>query len=313
MAIDLVLVFLIIGGLVALVILFIKKIPILRLTNPSEVGKFEQQKVRYTLAVNQLKRQLVKFKQSVMSLLSKNTRMKTIKEKTISHKLNELEEFLKKTIAEKTSPQKTMADFLAQAEEALGQEKYSEAEAAYLEVIKLDPQQLSAYQGLGEVYLEQRDFEAAREVYEFLLKHGRAATSSIGLARVASGQGRLEEARDEYIGALQLTSAAQPRLELAQILRQMGNYTETLKYLKEAKKIEPNNPKILDFYIEVSILNGQLIQARDGLEALKLANPENQKISEFARTIREFEQKQKSKKPKSRGRSKSFGLPTKGK
>jgi len=99
-------------------------------------------------------------------------------------------------------------------------------------------------------------------------------------------------------------------MELAQILCQMGDYTEALKYLKEAKKIEPQNPKILDFYIEVSILNGQLIQARDGLEALKQANPENQKIAEFARTIRELEQKQKAKKPSRKGRSTNFGLPT---
>ena len=310
MALDSILVFLIVGGIIALVVLVIRKIPILRITNPGEVGKFEQQQVRYQLVLNRLKRQLAKYKQRLVALWSKPVNSKITPEKSITHKLSELEEFLKKTIAERTSPQKTMADYLAQAEEATKQEKYNEAESAYLEVIRLDPHQLSAYQGLGEVYLDQRDFEAAREVYEFLLKHGRAATSSLGLARVASGQGRLEEARDEYIGALQLTSIAQPRMELAQILCQMGDYTEALKYLKEAKKIEPQNPKILDFYIEVSILNGQLIQARDGLEALKQANPENQKIAEFARTIRELEQKQKAKKPSRKGRSTNFGLPT---
>ena len=310
MALDSTLVFLIAGGIIALVVLVIRKIPILRITNPGEVGKFEQQQVRYQLVLNRLKRQLAKYKQRLVALWSKSGTSKITPEKSITHKLSELEEFLKKTIAERTSPQKTMADYLAQAEEATKQEKYNEAESAYLEVIRLDPHQLSAYQGLGEVYLDQRDFEAAREVYEFLLKHGRAATSSLGLARVASGQGRLEEARDEYIGALQLTSIAQPRMELAQILCQMGDYTEALKYLKEAKKIEPQNPKILDFYIEVSILNGQLIQARDGLEALKQANPENQKIAEFARTIRELEQKQKAKKPSRKGRSTNFGLPT---
>lgn len=313
MALDSILVFLIVGGIIALVVLVIRKIPILRITNPGEVGKFEQQQVRYQLVLNRLKRQLAKYKQRLVALWSKPVNSKITPEKSITHKLSELEEFLKKTIAERTSPQKTMADYLAQAEEATKQEKYNEAESAYLEVIRLDPHQLSAYQGLGEVYLDQRDFEAAREVYEFLLKHGRAATSSLGLARVASGQGRLEEARDEYIGALQLTSIAQPRMELAQILCQMGDYTEALKYLKEAKKIEPQNPKILDFYIEVSILNGQLNQAEEGLESLRQANPDNQKIAEFAREIRKLEQKQKPKTKRtvrSGNGSTSFGLPT---
>ncbi len=313
MGLDFILVFLIVVGLVALVALVIRKIPILRITNPSEVGKFEQQQVRQQLVLNRLKRHWQKNRQRLANLFYKSTGAVKKEDRSITEKLSELEDFLKETIAERTSPQRSLADYLQEAEEAFKTEDYEVAEEAFLEVLKIDPHQLSAYQGLGDVYLEQRDFEAAREVYEFLLKRGRAATSSLGLARVATGQGRLEEAREEYIGALQLTSTAQPRLELAQILREMGDYKEALKYLKEARKIEPQNPKILDFFIEVSILNGQPNQAREGLEALREANPENQKIAEFAREIRSLEQKQKpkpSRSGRSGGRSKSFGLPT---
>lgn len=313
MVIDFVLGVLIVVGLAALFALVIRKIPILRITNPSEVGKFEQQQVRQQLVLNRLKRNWLKIKQKTSSLFSKSTNKSESNNKSITEKLSELEDFLKQTIADRTSPERSLADYLQEAEEAIKNEDYEVAEEAYLEVLKIDPHQLSAYQGLGDVYLEQRDFEAAREVYEFLLKHGRAATSSLGLARVATGQGRLEEAREEYIGALQLTSTAQPRLELAQILRETGDYKESLKYLKEARKIEPQNPKILDFFIEVSILNGQPNQAREGLDALREANPENQKIAEFAREIRSLEQKQKpkpSRSGRSGGRGKSFGLPT---
>ena len=313
MAIDIVLGFLFIGGLAALIVLVVRKIPILRITNPAEVSKFGQQQVRQQLVANHLKRQLAGLMKRTAAVFTQSTQVVKTKKASLSGRFDEWEEKLKRTLSERTSPQRTIEDYMAQAQAALQQENYTAAEQAYLEVLRLNEHQLPAYQGLGEVYLEQRDFEAAREVYEFLLKRGRAASSSLGLARVASGQGRLEEARDEYLGALQLTTSAQPRLELAQILRELGDFTRALKYLKEAKKIEPQNPKILDFYIEVSILNGQLNQAEEGLESLRQANPDNQKIAEFAREIRDLEQKQKPKTKRtvrSGNGSTSFGLPT---
>lgn len=311
MLLDLILIFLIAVGLAGLVFLLIRKIPVLRLTNPAEVGKFEQEQLRHQLIFNRLKRQWRKLKDR-LRLLLKHPLKRRQENQSIIQKLGDWEEFLKRTLNEQSSPQRTLNDYLALADEALKNENWSAAEEAYLEVLKIDPHNWLAYQGLGEVYLEQRDFEAAREIYEFLLKRGRAAVSSLGLARVASGQGRLEEARAEYLGAIQLTTSAQPRLELAQILCELGDYQGALKYLKEARQIEPQNPKILDFYIEVSILNGQPAQAREGLEALKHANPENQKIAELARLIRELEQKQKFQKLKSRPRKRSttFGLST---
>lgn len=294
-----------------MLILLIRKIPVLRLTNPAEVHKFEQQQVRQQLIVSRLKRQLAGFWKNLRSLVvAKSARPPSQNQSAAPSKLIQWEEKITQALSEEISPSRTMADYLKQAEAALLKENYTEAENAYLEVLKMDPHYLPAYQGLGEVYLEQRDFEAAREVYEFLLKRGRAVASSLGLARVASGQGRLAEAREEYLSALQLTSAVQPRIELAQILREMGDFAGALKYAKEARKMEPSNPKILDFYIEVSILNGQPNQAHEGLEALRRANPENQKIAEFARAIRDLEQKQKLPKAKLSKRSTSFGLPT---
>ncbi len=309
MLINISLFFLIISGLAALLFLIIRKLPILRITNPSEVSKFEQQNVRLQLIANRLKRQFIKIRQRLFNRSNNNFHNAVNSTKSILHKLNELEDFLKQALDEKNSPQRTIADYLAEAEIALKKEDYEKAEKFYLEVIKLDKRQLSAYHGLGEVYLEQRDYESAREVYEFLLRHGRAAASSIGMARAATGQGRLEEARDEYINALQLTSVVQPRLELADIFRQLGDYNQAIKYLKEALKIEPQNPKILDFYIEVSILNGQPNEARRALESLKQANPDNQKIAEFAREIRILEDKQKPQKVLRKKRSTNFGLP----
>ncbi|MDP3985869.1 MAG: tetratricopeptide repeat protein [Candidatus Veblenbacteria bacterium] len=310
MALDAVLGLLFLGGLAGLIALVVRKLPVLRLTNPSEVVKFREQEVKQHLVAGRLKRQLVTLGRRVVAVFGSSSGRKRGTVRSLPQRLGELGEHLQQSILERTSPKRTMADYLRRAEEALAQEKYIPAEEAYLEVLRLDPHHLLAYQGLGEVYLEQRDFEAAREVYEYLLQQGRTATSSLGLARVASGQGRLEEARDEYLGAMQLTSLAQPRLELAHILCELGDAASALKYLKEARKIEPQNPKTLDFFIEVSILNGQSNLAQEGLAALREANPENQKIAEFARAIRELEHKTKPKRSKSSKGSTSFNLPT---
>ncbi|MBI5465773.1 MAG: tetratricopeptide repeat protein, partial [Candidatus Kerfeldbacteria bacterium] len=209
-----------------------------------------------------------------------------------------------------TSPQAETSELLEQASKAQVAGRLDEAEGKYLEVLRRDPHYLAAYQGLAEVYEEQRDYEEAREIYEYLLKRGGTSLSHLGLARVASGQGRLEEAQEEYLKTIdELPQAAQPHLELAGILRQLGRTAEALTQTAAARQLEPNNPKILDFYVELSILNGQPTEAQAALDVLREVNPANQKIPELAQEIRRLAQKLKPKRGRAQSRSQSFGQP----
>ena len=75
MAIDIVLGFLFIGGLAALIVLVVRKIPILRITNPAEVSKFGQQQVRQQLVANHLKRQLAGLMKRTAAVFTQSTQV----------------------------------------------------------------------------------------------------------------------------------------------------------------------------------------------------------------------------------------------
>ena len=275
------LLFLAVFGLAGLVW---RKLPVLKLTNPSQVAGAHAKEVKRQLVELRLKRQLVELGKWLRVKLS--PLLARVQNMNWGARWRALEASVSERLRARAPEVRTLEDFLAQADEQLSGGELAVAEQSYLEALRLEPHCLPAYQGLGDVYLEARDYEQAREVYEYLVRRGSAQVSALGLARVASGQGKLEEARGQYLASLSISTAVQPRLELARILRELGRLGEAIEQVKEARAFEPNNPKILDIFIELSILNGQPEQAQEALGVLRQVNPENNKIAGFVEAIR---------------------------
>lgn len=295
-----------------LVGLLLHKLPILKVIDVSQVDNLKQQQVKHELVDARLKRKLTKWSKNLKKHLTPLISWSRKIFAWFYSQADRWEKSIEHRIAVQTAPEKLAAEVLAKAQGLRLSGKLKEAENIYLQFISQHPDRLDAYEGLAEIYLDQRDYEEAREVYEYLANKGEVKESSLGLARVASGQGLLDEAKSQYLSSLTVTNAIQPHLELARIYNQLGNTAEALRHLDEARKLEPNNPKILDFYIELSIVNGQPIEAQAALDVLKEANPDNQKIAGFARTIRDLAQKLKIKKAISVNKVSSFGLTIKG-
>jgi tetratricopeptide (TPR) repeat protein len=297
-------------SLVGLIGLVWRKLPILKAIDTSQLSELKQKEVKRDLVEIRLKRKLAALtNNSVNRLLAAGSWLVSLV-KIVHGKINSLHQGWQSDLGHLTSPQVEISELLVEAAQLKAAGRGVEAEAKYLEVLRRDEHHLVAYQGLAEVYVEQRDYEEAREIYEYLLKKGGVDSSHLGLARVALGQGRLEEAQDEYLLTIsKIPQAIQPHLELANILRTLGRLTEALAQVAAARELEPNNPKILDFYVELSILNGQPTEAQAALDVLREVNPDNQKISEMAQDIRRLAQKLKPKRKAAAPRSRSFGQP----
>ncbi|MBU1167150.1 tetratricopeptide repeat protein [Patescibacteria group bacterium] len=63
-----------------------------------------------------------------------------------------------------------MVDLLEKAAKELGASKFKEAEKNYIEVIKLDPKNIRAFKGLGELYEKQKNFKDSIASYEEVIK-----------------------------------------------------------------------------------------------------------------------------------------------
>ena len=61
--------------------------------------------------------------------------------------------------------------------------------------------------------------------------------------------------------------------------------TLAIKNFKEALKLQPNNPKLLDLLLKISIMVKDKKIANSTLKLLKLADPENQKIQDLENEV----------------------------
>jgi tetratricopeptide (TPR) repeat protein len=143
---------------------------------------------------------------------------------------------------------------LVQAGDALlGEEKYSEAEKKYIAAVAIDPRSLSAYKGLVGIYTTLNDTEHA-------------------------------------IATLQFMEQLDPKDEttyrrLAELYCETDKAEEAMDAMEQALALAPNNPKNLDAFIEIAILNKLKYRAQSTLDKLKEVNPDNKKQEKYQEEI----------------------------
>lgn len=152
------------------------------------------------------------------------------------------------------------------------------AEQAFIKIIERDPTSREAYQNLGKLYIEQKKFREAQEVYEFLTRSNPAddaSWSKLGMAYF--NLGNFEGAAAAYREALQLVPDATKRLiNLSLCYEAQGQTAEAVKAAEQAVENAPGNAQYLfllgDFYIQ----NSQRDRAAETFELLLEIEPGNE-------------------------------------
>lgn len=154
------------------------------------------------------------------------------------------------------STENKIENLLKEAQDLINREFYEEAEKKYLEILSLEQKNIEAYRGLGNIYFLQKQYEEAKQTFNHILKLNKT---------------------DSFAN-----------FELAEVFAKTENYDEAILNLEKALKLEPNNPKYLDLLITISLIIKDKNLARQSLERLKEANPDNGKIEEFQAKIKEL-------------------------
>jgi len=66
----------------------------------------------------------------------------------------------------------------------------------------------------------------------------------------------------------------------------LGDKEKALSSLQKAQQLEPNNPKILDRILHVSILLGNKPLAEEAYDKIVRVNPENGKLEDYKKRIK---------------------------
>lgn len=158
---------------------------------------------------------------------------------------------------------------------------YDQAEERFITAIKIDPKSAVAYRGLADTYLGKNSVEEAKQTYEFLSKmHPEDDAVLVKLGEIAEEHGDTEEAIRYYQQAMLLNDSFSSRFyHLAELLLKVNQPEVAKEAIIQAVDLEPQNPKYLDFLIEIAIICGDKPLALKGYGELRAVNPENQKLS----------------------------------
>lgn len=214
-----------------------------------------------------------------------------------SEKLILLEEsyrrkLLGKPLTDVLARQQQKQNMLSEAEVLTEQEKYTEAEQVYLKLLSLEPTSIEAYEGLGTLYYRKRDYEEARQTFEHLAKlHGGGEAGYGGLGLVAAERGDLRAAASAYQHSLIINpKAVSVHYNFTKVYESMDNLPKAINHINLALSLEPENPRYLDYGINLAILQRDAVMAEQLVERLAATNPDNQKLPQYRQAIQDLDQ-----------------------
>lgn len=245
-------------ALVAVLILFARKIPQLRVLDVSTIREEREKQLKEKIILERFERLrkeklggVAKVATSLWTGLSKAGR------RLVQH-LYRVEQYYQRL----RQPSGVGADpnavkrLLEQAADFVRQDELIQAEKLYIEVISHHPKNVDAYEGLGNLYIRNRQHEQARETLKFALRLDAKNAS------VLMSLGQLEAAD--------------------------GQKKEALEHLRSAVNLRPKNPKYLDAYVEAALAIENKEDAKRGIGLLKEVNPDNQNIADFEARLKDL-------------------------
>ncbi len=183
-----------------------------------------------------------------------------------------------------------IAVMLKQAQSFIDEKEYVAAEEKALQAVRFEPRSVPAFELLGQLYTLTKEFGHAKEVYQYLIKlSGDADAIYQHLASTAVVEGASSDLTEETVQPVDLNrTVATYYLALAQIQLDLQDPDKAFTSIQEASRLEPNNPKVLDQYVEMSITLGRKQFAEDAVARIEGVNPENTKITEWRQRIAEL-------------------------
>lgn len=183
-----------------------------------------------------------------------------------------------------------LQELIDKAQADFASDKLDEAEKSFLSIIKLNPAELLAYEGLGKIYIKRQEWDAGRETFEYIAKNWPQHDQAFALlALIEDVTGHLDKAKNLYLHALSINNeAVEYHLNLAEVYISLDEKEKALSSLQKAQALEPNNPKVLDQLLQASILVGNKSLAQEVFDKIKKVNPEHGKLEELEEKIKQL-------------------------
>jgi len=289
---DILFIILIIVSIGYIIFIIIKKFPKLININVNNLPDFQNKKMKEEILKKRIINRFNKIKKGIKNISSPlNDDFKKYLKDSYS-KLKKIEQELKNKSVEKLDTKldksKLIEDIIIDSKQYISNQEYKKAETKLLDALDIDSYNQEVYRILADVYTKQKEYKQAKETLQYLLKltHNNDDAVFSSLGDLAKERGNLKEAEEEYLKSISLSSDNYLYfISLAEIYLELEEYNYALETAQRALVLSSNNPKILDFLINVSIIIQDKELSLKYLDKLNEVNPDNNKITEFNERI----------------------------
>ncbi|HLD28125.1 MAG TPA: hypothetical protein VJB67_00760 [Patescibacteria group bacterium] len=278
MFIAIVIIILIISVFLLFYLIF-QHLPDLKNLDVQSLGTQKQDEAKTKIIQAKLSRSSDKLKKRLGVLKAPSQKFILSKFQKIKSKVSALEAHYQADNSQDNDDKKSIEEIIKEVRELIGQQKHSEAEKKLIGVIGRDKDNVMAYELLGELYLENKSYDQAEEIYKYLIRLNLRAGRHVKSDTLA-------EVEISMLSSMKINPGVAIYYDdLAQVY-EIGDKNEQVIdcYLK-ASAIEPNNPKYLDKLVEFGIKVKDKGIARKTFHRLRKINPENAKLDDYQQAI----------------------------
>lgn len=165
---------------------------------------------------------------------------------------------------------------------AAAEPQHKTAEELYLETIKRDPNNKQAYEGLGRLYLQEKNYAEAVEIFEFLTKaepNRDIYWSNLGISLYSTKQYR--GASQAYEAALKINSKIPARwINLALCFEAIDEHQRALRAINKALELDLRNTNYLLLLADVYLKVSNRVRAEEVLTQILSLDPTNKQVRE---------------------------------
>jgi tetratricopeptide (TPR) repeat protein len=289
---DIILIIVIIISLALLIWQVVKKFPRLVNINVNSLPDIKIKRQKDEILKGRLQRSWLDFFGKLKGLAGPSQEKFNNVFKQYYLRLKNIEKDLKRRghakLSSSVDKSQAVEDMITEVKQYINNEEYQKAEDVLLDALSIDQHNIEAYKILAEVYRYRKEYDQAKETLEYLLKltHDDDAAVYSSLADLAHQRGNLKQAEDDYQKSISISDDNYLHfLSLAEVYLDLDEQTKALETAQRAQVLAPNNPKVLDFLINISIIMQDKELALQYINKLKEVNPENNKISEFIEQV----------------------------
>jgi tetratricopeptide (TPR) repeat protein len=150
-------------------------------------------------------------------------------------------------------------------------------EDLYLEAIKKNPHDREAYEALGRLYLQNKNYSDAVQTYDYLIKLDPTRDiyySNLGLSHYSLKE--FQKAKDAYEKALSINNKIPTRwINLGLCFEALGEYTRAVKAISTALQYDKLNINYLNLLADAYTKLENFVRAEEVLEQILAMDPTN--------------------------------------